>query len=202
MKMSTAICQRIEQMFLRFGIKSVSMDDISQELGISKKTLYKLIPNKGKLVEQILQNFMAEEHARAAEIRQEARDPIHELVLIARHVTRMLRKISPTTLYDLRKYYREEWRAMEQERDDLIFQEIKRNLNTGVQAGLYRKDINIDLIATLYLRMGTYITDHEVLENHNDNVHLYSEFVRYHIRGIATGTGMEILSRYEDLLIE
>ena len=203
MDLYSKMWSRVSAMFLQFGIKSVSMDDISRDLGISKKTLYELVPNKHELVTKVLQEFMQEEHAQVEVIYHESTDPIHELVLIAKHVTKMLKKISPNTMYDLRKYYREAWRAIELERDKLIFDNIERNLRTGIKEGLYREDLDIDLVTTLYLKMATYITDEKILDVTNPKkISLYIEFVKYHIRGIATNTGMKTLQKYDHLLKE
>ena len=203
MDLYTKLWPRVSAMFMRFGIKSVSMDDISRDLGISKKTLYELVPNKGELVAKVLQGFMQEEHAQVEVVHNESKDPIHELVLIAKHVTKMLKKISPNTMYDLRKYYRDAWRSIELERDKLIYDNIERNLRTGISEGLYREDLDIDLLTTLYLKMATYITDEKILDVTNPKkISLYIEFVKYHIRGIATARGMKTLQKYDHLLNE
>ena len=203
MDLQTKMCTRVSQMFMRFGIKSVSMDDISRDLGISKKTLYALVPNKAELVATILYDWMQEEHRQIAAIKATAKDPIYELVLIAKHVTRMLKKISPTTMYDLRKYYRDVWRKMESSRDDMIFSNIKENLEEGIEASLYRDDLDIDLVTTLYVKMATYITDEKILDvARPKKLSLFIEFVKYHIRGIATKKGMRALEKYEHLLNE
>ena len=201
MDLQTKLCSRVAEMFLRFGIKSVSMDDISRDLGISKKTLYGLITNKKELVAKILENFMVEEHKQVDVIRVSAKDPIHELILIAKHVTKMLKKISPTTMYDLRKYYRDQWRSIEIEREEMINTDIKRNLKTGISKGVYRKDLDVDLLTTLYLNMATYIMDEKILDQPQPRkIKLYIEFIKYHIRGIATAKGIKTFQKYEHLL--
>lgn len=203
MDLTTKLLHRVTEMFLRFGIKSVSMDDISRDLGISKKTLYCMVPNKAKLVSDILHRFIEEEEAQVAVIDSQAKDPIHEMVLIAKHVTRMLKKLSPNTLYDLKKYYLEAWREMETSRNDMIFRNIKRNLETGIKHGLYRDDLNVDLLSTLYVRMATYIVDQKIMDiTREQKINLYIEFIKYHIRGIATTKGMKVLKNYEHLLNE
>ena len=203
MDLHKKMCARVSEMFLRFGIKSVSMDDISRDLGISKKTLYSLVQNKSALVSKILQGFMQEEHNQVAIIAETAKDPIHELVLIAKHVIKMLKKISPTTMYDLRKYYREEWREMETARDAMIHANVKKNLLLGIREGLYRTDLDIELVTTLYLKMATYIIGEQILDvTKPKRISLYIEFVKYHIRGIATTRGMKVLQKYDHLLNE
>ncbi len=201
MDLQSKLCARVSKMFMRFGIKSVSMDDISRDLGISKKTLYSLVSNKTELVATILSDWLVEEHAQIDVINQSAKDPIYELVLIAKHVTKMLKKISPNTIYDLKKYYRDVWGQVEAERDEMIFSNIKNNLKHGIEAGLYRADLDIDLVTTLYVKMATYITDEKMLDiARPKKLSLFIEFVKYHIRGIATKKGMRVLEKYDHLL--
>lgn len=201
MKLETRICTKVEQLFLRFGIKSVSMDDISQALGISKKTLYQVVPNKAGLIKTILKRFLEEENVRINELKGVAQDPIHELILIAKHVASILKRMSPVAIYDLKKYYVEEWRAMESERSNLILMDIKNNLQRGMLQNLYRDDLDSDLLANLYLRMATFITDEKAFETPaSKREQMYGEFVKYHIRGISTPKGIRLLNKYEHLL--
>ncbi len=186
---------------MRFGIKSVSMDDISRSLGISKKTLYLLTASKQDLVGKILENYLLEEKEQISAMKDKASDSIHELLLIANHVTEMLKKLSANTLYDLRKYYGEHWTKMESERHAMIYEDIKRNLDRGIEQGLYREDVDTDLLSTLYVRMATFIMDEKiVLKGSDKKVQLYREFIRYHIRGIATSKGIRLMNKYDHLL--
>lgn len=199
--MEAAYYRKIADLFMRFGIKSVSMDDISRSLGISKKTLYLHTASKQDLVGKILDNYLCEEKEQISEIKERALDAIHELLLIANHVTEMLKKLSPNTLYDLRKYYGEHWSKMESDRHTMIYEDIKRNLDRGIEQGLYREDIDTDLLSSLYVRMATFIMDEKiVLKGSDRKVQLYREFIRYHIRGIATSKGIRLMNKYDHLL--
>lgn len=201
MKLEAKICNKVEQLFLRFGIKSVSMDDISHALGISKKTLYQIVPNKAELISTILGRVMADEVKLIEKLKEEAKDPIHELVLMAKHVTSLLKRVSPVAMYDLKKYYQDEWKAMESERSYLILNDIKNNLEKGMRENLYRDDLDPDLLADLYLRMATFITDEKVFERpESKREQLYNQFIKYHIRGISTTKGIRVLNKYENLL--
>ena len=198
-----SILNQAEEMFMQFGIKSVSMDDISRELGISKKTLYKFVSNKKELVNATLNKYMSEEMKTVGSIQESSNNSVHELVLIAQHVILMLKKLSPNTIYDLRKYYGEQWRKIESERDIQIFNTIKMNLEKGKQEGVYREDINTDLVSRLYVIIATSIVHPKYLRGGTlKQVDLYKEFIKYHIRGIATSKGLRIFNRYENLLKE
>lgn len=197
------LCMRAKDMFMRFGIKSVSMDDISQALGVSKKTLYQIIDDKKGLITCVLDQHMKEVTEAIEELKLIAENPIHELVLISKFMTKMLKQISPHTIYDLKKYYPNHWKKIDQDRSALLMDYISRNLEKGIETGIYRSDLDTSLIASLYLKIAIYVTDEKILDNpSNASVKLYSEFVKYHLRGIVSEKGIEILHLYEALLNE
>ena len=113
MELKQRILHRAEDLFLRYGIKSVTMDDIARELGISKKTLYQFVENKTDLIQQIFRQKIEGEIKLIAEIRATAQDAIDEMMKIARHAIDELRKLTPTIVYDLQKYYHGTWKMME-----------------------------------------------------------------------------------------
>lgn len=197
------LCMRAKDMFMRFGIKSVSMDDISQAMGVSKKTLYQTIEDKKGLITCVLDQHMKEVTEAIEELRLLAENPIHELVLISKFMTKMLKQISPHTIYDLKKYYPKHWKKIDQDRSALLMDHISKNLKKGIETGIYRSDLDTGLIANLYLKIAVYVTDEKILDNPSTaSVKLYSEFVKYHLRGIVSEKGIEILHLYEALLNE
>lgn len=193
-----SISDRSELLFLRYGIKSISMDDICKDLGISKKTLYQHVGNKNELVKMVLFSTMEAQKAKVSDLKSKAKDPIEELLLFAKSVIEMLVQMSPTTMYDLRKYYRELWAEIDAERRQMIYEDISANLVEGKGQKIYREDIDIDLIASLYVRMSTFMFDQKAIDApRSRKIELYYEFVKYHIRGIATQSGHDLLNQYE-----
>jgi len=197
-EVSENIAAKAEEMFLKFGIKSISMDDISRHIGISKKTLYQHIPNKSELVKVVLETKFSEHCERVEGIQLESKDPIEEVLLFARMVIEMLVQMSPSVIYDLQKYYLDLWKFVATRRHDLIYQVLFANLEEGKKRGIYRDDIDTDLIASLYVRMSTFMFDQKAIDAPRARkIKLYYEFVKYHIRGIATQNGHDLLNQYE-----
>ena len=155
--MSTTLDNRIlikaESLFLRYGIKSVSMDDIARELGISKKTLYQSVENKKDLLMQVIQAHVANELEAMNTIQKEATDAIDEMLRITQYVLPTLRQMSPTVIYDMQKYYQEVWQLIEAYHNEEIFDMIKTNLERGINEDVYRDDFNTDIVAKLYLSL-------------------------------------------------
>ena len=193
------ILNKTESLFMRYGIKSVTMDDIARELGISKKTLYQYVDNKQDLIEQSFQKHIQEELQIMREIREEAKDSIDEVLKTARYVIKSIRKVSPTVMYDLEKYYRKTWMQMKQLHNRHIYSIILDNINRGVEQGLYRKEINPDIIAKIYVANTTPGFDLDLFPKTTYDLEaLVREYTIYHIHGIATPKGLEMLSEYQE----
>lgn len=197
MQLNDRILTKAEGLFMRYGIKSVSMDDIARELGISKKTLYQAVENKKDLLMQVFQNHVQCEKEELEKIRNDAADAINEMITMTNYVIPMLRQMSPTILYDMQKYYRDIWQMMESFHQKEIYKEIKKNIEWGIKEGIYREDLNPDIIAKMYVGKTMIIVDEDVfpLKNYNKE-NLFKEYMKYHIRGIASPKGIKLLEKH------
>lgn len=188
------ILTKCEELFLRYGIKSLTMDDIARELGISKKTLYKAVDNKADLIRQTIYSSVLNEKRDIENILENSSNPIEELLNIARHFMEMLRKMSPNTVYDLKKYYRESWEILEQLHVKHMTGVILDNIRKGIQLNLYRQDVNPEVIARLYAATGSLIVDDQLFPPQRFNRdELFWEYINYHIHGIASEKGLKLL---------
>lgn len=197
MELKQRILDKTENLFMRYGIKSITMDDIARELGISKKTLYQFVENKTDLIQQIFQNKIEWELGVMAQIRMEATDAIDEMMRMAKHGVEQLRELSPTAVYDLQKYYQNTWKLMESLHQKHIYVIIKENLQRGMEQGLYRDNMNPDIVAKLYVAKTSFVADEDLFPLGEYNWEdLFKEFIVYHIHGIASPEGLKVLSKH------
>ncbi|MEM1321710.1 MAG: TetR/AcrR family transcriptional regulator [Bacteroidota bacterium] len=188
---------QVENLFMRYGIKSVTMDDVARSLGISKKTLYQFVENKADLLQKICHQHILEEKKAMDAIMMASKDAVHEILGIARYVTELLRKTSPTMVYDMRKYYRDTWQLMESLHQQHIYQVIKSNLERGISEGYYREGLNADIVAKLYVGKTSLVVDEALFPIREYNMEiLFREYIRYHIHGVASKKGMKLLEKY------
>ncbi len=191
------ILGKATSLFIRYGIKSISMDDLARELGISKKTLYQYVENKADLIQQVFQRRINGETALMAQFQEDAEDAIDEMLRLARYVIGVLREISPTTVYDLQKYYRNIWVKTESLRQQFVFEIIRENLRRGMKQGLYRENMNPDIIAKLYVAKTSLVADNEFFPAAEYNMEsLFREYFTYHIYGIASPKGLRLLETH------
>jgi len=203
METKDRILEGAETLFMRYGIKSVTMDDIARELGISKKTLYQHVSNKNDLIGQIFGCRMDEEREEMEAIHREATDAIDELLHIAKSVIRRLRKMSPAALFDLKKYHSAEWKAFETHHQNFIYQMIKRNIERGMEQGVFRTNLNPDIISKLYVGKTSLVADEDLFPLSEYNLEeLFRQYILYHIHGIASMKGRQLLSEHMDGTLE
>ena len=197
MEAETKILKKSSEMFMTYGIKSVTMDDISRANGISKKTLYRYVDNKADLLNKVLVLQNEEEKLALIECKEQANNAIEEMILISRYVNKLLQSINPSAVYDLQKYYIEHWNLMRSLHEKYIFNLIKENLKIGIQENLYRDDMNIDIVAKLYGGTSHLILDTNLFPiNQYKRSDLHREMVRYHLHSIVSEKGHDVLEEY------
>jgi len=197
MQLNDRILTKAENLFFKYGLKSISMDDLSRELGISKKTLYQSVENKKDLILKVFQNHGQKEFEAIIRIREEAQDAVDEMIGVAQYVIPTLRKITPTIIFDLQKYYNDVWSFMENFHQTHVSDFIKENIKRGKGEGIYREEVNADIISKLYVGKTMMLIDEDVfpLRDYNKE-NLLKEHMKYHIRGIATPKGLKLLEKH------
>lgn len=197
MQLDNRILTKAESLFFKYGVKSISMDDLSRELGISKKTLYQSVENKKDLVMQVFQNCLKKEIEAVIDIRKNAADAIDEMIEVAKYVIPTLRQITPTLIFDMQKYYQDVWQLMEAYNQKEIFKVIKENIERGIKEGIYREEFHPEIIVKLYVGKTQVVIDEDIfpLRQYNKE-NLFKEHIQYHIRGIATSKGLKLLEKH------
>jgi AcrR family transcriptional regulator len=181
------------KVFMTKGVKSINMDDIARELGISKKTLYVHFKDKNDLVLASINNFTCQEDLTILAIQNQGLNAIDENLEIKKWVVKSIEGLHPSIMHDLEKYYPEAYEIMQTKRSQVVSQILIANLKKGQQEGLYRTDFNPLLVAQLYIaRMESFF-----VPKYNFNqfglTELYLESFNLHIRGIASAKGMAYL---------
>ena len=184
------ILEGCDKLFKKFGIKSLSMDDIARELGMSKKTIYQYVTDKNDLVKKTFHYILNYTESQCSCIKEETNNPIDEILLISRNMSQHMKGINPAVFYDLRKYHPEAWLLFENHSHTFIYNQVKENLQNGIEQGYYRDNIKLDILARLYISLVQTISNPELFSNIDyDFSSVYHEMIRYHFNGICTEKG-------------
>ncbi len=188
------ILNKVRNLYRKYGIKSVTMDDVSRELGISKKTLYQYVQDKDDLVQQVINLDLTSQHYYLLESCNENLNAIEELAEIARCISYMLKEYSAVTEYDLRKYYPDLYIRIREVRRERILKFTLDNLMKGKNEGIYRANLNVDIISKLSLAHIDSIFESEIITiSEFLEPKFFLEYFQYHTRGIVNDKGLKIL---------
>jgi len=188
------ILEQVTPLFMLYGIKSLTMDDIAKHLGISKKTLYQSFADKADLVLKGIQAHMHNEQTALESIHRASENAIEEMFQISQHVSLYLQRMHPSILYDLEKYYPKAFAEFNEYKLNIVMSSIARNIEDGIAQGLYRKNINIPIVAGLYVGRMDLLFDQQLFPaSKYSPKEVYLEAIRYHIRGIASENGIAYL---------
>ncbi len=188
------LLEKVGDIFMRFGIKSVTMDDLARQLGVSKKTLYKYVTDKRDLVNKTFESFLEQDKCMVEEISTKTSNAIDEVFDMSEYVTSTIKDIHPSIFYDLQKYYPEAWNIFQHHKHEFVYKCIEVNLKRGIEEGLYRDNMRCDVIAKSYVMRMYDIFDSEIFPpGKYSYAELYMEIFRYHIRGVASPEGIRYL---------
>ncbi len=194
--MKDKILEKAIELFLNFGFKSVTMDDISKELGISKKTIYANFKNKTKLIEATTLRIFDSISNGINTICELEKNPIEEFYAIKTFVMKILKNEKTSPQYQLQKYYPELYQTLKKKQFDIMQDCVIHNLERGIEEGVFRKEININFISRIYFIGVLGIKDEETFPHTIFTPsHLIDDFLEYHIRAIATTKGLQIMKK-------
>lgn len=184
------------KIFATYGIRSVTMGNLATRMGISKKTLYQYVKDKNDLVEKAVRLVGDEFRQQVTGLLKGDGNAIDELFALTTFVTAQLKDLHPSILYDLEKYHPGTYHQVRQARRSEVNAIMTKNMERGIAEGLYRADLNIPMIATVYLARLDMVSDAGFFPpEHYDMNALHWELFRYHVRGIATPEGVKYLEK-------
>ena len=185
------IAIRSREIFTKYGIRSVSMDDISREMGMSKKTLYQHVRNKADLVNRMLDFTFAEFEEKIHQIRHLQQNAIDDLLDMSRLVDEHMKDVNWVVNYDLQKYYPDLHVKYMNRKREFTYAYLRENIEKGIRENIYRPDLNIDLIAKLYIRKIEDLHDPDFQDDEQITfAEVFQVMFENHIRGIANKNGI------------
>ncbi len=185
------ILLKVRELYTKYGIKSITMDDVAKELGMSKKTLYQYVTDKEDLVDKFVEYEISIRQEEIFRCFKTGYNAIEELFEISIFMNKAVRDQSPATEYDLKKYYPAQFQKVVKARREGMYKYLLMNLQKGKKEGLYRGNMNEEVIAKLYLSRSENIHYNNIFTvSEFTSSQLFIELLTYHIRGIATEKGI------------
>jgi AcrR family transcriptional regulator len=137
------------ELFIKYGIRSVTMDDIARHLGMSKKTIYQSFSEKDEIVSLGMQLHCQMWEKKSDEIVDASGNAIEELLKFSLVFRDQMKKMNPNMMFDLHKYHHATWEEWAKYKREVIKQRVIDTIDRGVREGYFRSDLNKDILATL-----------------------------------------------------
>lgn len=147
METKSRILEKAQALFMRFGIRSVSMDNIASELGMSKKTIYQYYTDKDELVHAVMDGEVARTHQDCEFCKRHSGNAIEEMFLTMQQVHEHFSKLNPSVLYDLEKFHPGAFAKFRKMKEEYLMEVIADNIRRGKEEGVYREDIPVELMS-------------------------------------------------------
>jgi AcrR family transcriptional regulator len=186
--MKDQILIKATDMFLTLGFKSVTMDEIATEMGISKKTIYKYFSNKELLIEESTQLVHKEVIETIEKIVAKNFNAIEENFQIRRMFKEMFKYSETSPVYELKRHYPEVYQKVVGYQIEICEGCFRNNILKGISEGLYRENIDVENYVKFYYTLIFSISENTALERDANN--LEHKALEYHTRAMATLAGI------------
>ncbi len=204
MEIKDRILNHAQQLFMRNGIKSVSMDDIAADMGMSKKTLYKWFENKDQIVQASTTRHLTGTQCNCTAMMQAATSAIDELFRMMEWTKQEFGNVHPSIFYDLQKFHPGTWQLWQAHKNEFILTQIVQNLHRGIAEGLFRADLDVDVIARLRLAQIEMQFDSDLYPprqfGHHERVS--QALLEHFMLGVATIKGHRLINQYRQVTEE
>jgi TetR/AcrR family transcriptional regulator, cholesterol catabolism regulator len=199
MEIQERIITKSEELFMRYGVKSVSMDEIAAHIGASKKTIYQYYPDKESLIQSVFKLVMEKNSSQCLEHQKIAENAVHEQFLSSDMVQEMFSKMNQSLLYETKKYYPKAYEEFEKHKRTIVFGIIKKNLERGIEEGLFRPELDVDIITWIHIEsiaLMFYGDDIAVLKKKPEQIE--KEVTMFFLHGLCTTKGLKLVEKYKN----
>ena len=198
MDMKGRIQEKANELFRRYGIKSITMDEIATQLGASKKTLYQYFSDKDELVESVVSEIIQYAQNICDSNQASSRDAVHELFAAIEFIQEIFTDMNPAMMYDLERYHPKAYRHFLNYKNRYLFDIIRTNLKRGIGEELYRPEINIDIVARFRLEGMMLAFNPDVFPTSKYTLaELHKELIDQFLFGVASLKGYKLIIKYQ-----
>lgn len=197
------ILKGAEELFFKYGVRSVTMDDIARHLGMSKKTIYQSYKEKDEIVHKLMQAHIKEDECQFAENFNKAGNVVEEMFSIMRTITETFTRINPLLFYELQKYYPQSWKLVKEFKEEFVQKMVERSLEKGKKDGYVRQDVNVRILSRLRMEEVELAFNAGVFPPDKFSiVEVQLTLAEHFLYGICTLKGHKFINKYKQIVEE
>lgn len=197
MDISNRILLTAAELFTRYGVKSVTMDDVATALGISKKTIYQHFADKDEIVYQVVKLEMEKDQCEHLELDKVSENTIDKIMRSANMMRVQFASMNPSLIFDVKKYHPRAWQIFQEHKQKFLIESIRQDFIRGIKEGVFRADLNIEVLCRLRMEEIEMGFDYQLFPPDKFNLlDVQLVFLDHFIRGILSEHGVVIYESY------
>jgi AcrR family transcriptional regulator len=194
------ILRGTEDLFMKYGVRSISMDDIARHLGISKKTLYQHFADKEELVMLVSKSHLERNAKEFETILETSENSVEELARISSCMKRNLEGLNQTMLFDIQKFHPKAWSVWIDFKHKYIRESVIRNLKQGIEDGYIRPDVNPEIMAIIRIELIQLAFNPDIFQREKYNmVEVHSQIFDHYVFGLVTEKGRKLYLKCKEI---
>jgi len=192
------IRHKADELFMRYGFRSVSMDDIALSLGISKKTIYQFFADKNELVDAVLEEILDYNKENCNNNRIGSTNAVEEVFLTMEMIEQMFVNMHPSVIYDMQKFHPMAFARFLKHKHDFLFNIISKNLQRGIKEEFYRPEIDIEIMARYRVESMMIPFNPEFYSRPKHNLAVVQQqLIEHYLYGVASLKGHKLILKYQ-----
>lgn len=199
METKERIQKKAHELFLRYGIRSISMDDIATQLGMSKKTIYQFFSEKDELVNAVMDDEVTQTQHDCELCKKHAKNAVDEIFLTLEQLYDQFSQLNPMVLYDAEKFHPKAFEKFRKMKEEFLMEVVAHNLRRGIEEELYRPDINVEMMS--HYRVETMMVPFAMAASAPSKFNLANvtrETMEHFLFGLATLKGYKLITKYKE----
>jgi TetR/AcrR family transcriptional regulator, cholesterol catabolism regulator len=195
--MKERILEKATDLFMRYGIRSITMDEIAGQLGISKKTIYQFFTDKDEIVEAVVDQEIQKNEGECRRFRGSSENAVQEIFIAVEEMEEMLKAMNPLIMYDLEKHHPKSFRKFRDHKYQFMYRMVKENLERGTKEELYRLDMDVDIVAKNRIESAFMAFNQDVFPVNKYRIsEVCYELASLFMNGITTVKGRKLIEKY------
>ena len=203
MEIKERIKEKADELFRRYGIKSVTMDEIANQLGVSKKTIYHSFSDKNELVDEVVADILKYNKDCCKQYRSNSQNAIHEVFMAMEMLQIMFDNMNPVILYDIERNHPATYKKFTEYKYKFLYELVKENIERGKREELYRPEIDTDVVAKVRLETMMMPFNEEIFpKNQYSLLYIQQAMMQYFLYAMATPKGYKLITKYQKERLE
>ena len=198
MEIKDRIKQKADELYRRYGVKSVTMDEIASQLGVSKKTIYHSFSDKNELVDAVVGDMLNFNRQCCKSCSTDAKDAVEEIFLGTETLYKIMSNMNPSFLFDIERGHPSVYKKFTAFKYEFLLKIIAENIERGKKEGLYRDEISVSLISKIRIETLLLPFNEELFpRNQYSFIKIQKEILEFFLFGMVNPTGYKMILKYQ-----